>query len=220
MKKSARALIGTAAGMIALAANAGPALASGFTLNLAMPPAVVAHPIVLNATGTIPVDDIQFPYWFSLDAIPTAVTTTCPSDRWEGVQFAQATGGSVVVLSQRVTPDAAGQFTIPVAITPTAPGSVLLCGYTDDGETNTLARTSLLVDIAPASAPSPGRPPSPPVQAAQEIRGCHALLGGAGGRRCVRRAVKHAQARCRHYRSHRRQARCLSQVRKVVRAER
>jgi len=107
VKKSARAVIGTAAGMIALATNAGPALASAFTLELAMPPAVVAPPIVLNATGTIPVDQIQYP-----------------------------------------------------------------C--------------------------------------------CHALLGGAGGRRCVRRAVKHAKAHCRQYRSHRRQARCLRQVRQVA----
>ena len=39
---------------------------------------------------------------------------------------------------------------IPVAVTPSAPGSLLLCGYTDDGGAVTLARTSLLLHIKPA----------------------------------------------------------------------
>jgi hypothetical protein len=38
---------------------------------------------------------------------------------------------------------------IPVAVTPSAPGSLLLCGYTDDGGAVTLARTSLLLHIKP-----------------------------------------------------------------------
>lgn len=212
MKRRKRALIAAAAGMLALAVTAGPALASGFTLELSAPRAVVGHPLLLKATGTIPVGDIQFPYWFSLDALPTALTTTCPPDHWEAAQIANAGGGAVIVLSQRETPDAAGRFTIPVAVTPTAPGSVLLCGYTDDGLTNTLAQTSLLLGIEPSSRPSP------PVQLAQGIRSCHALFGGAGERRCVRRAVRRAKAGCRHYPSHRRQARCLRKVRRVAAA--
>lgn len=212
-----KTLIAVAVGLIAVAATARPALASGFTLELAAPPAVVGQPIVMQATGTIPVDEIQFPYWFSLNAIPTAVTTTCPLDRWQAVQFANAAGGTVIVLSQRETPDAAGQFTIPVAITPAAPGSVLLCGYTDDGLTNTLAQASLLLDIAPASAP-PARPPSPPMQLTHDIRGCHALLGTAGSRRCIRGAVRRARAACRRYPSPRREAGCLRKVRRVARS--
>ena len=210
MNRRTRALIGAAAAMIAFAMTAGPALASGFTLELSAPRAIVGKPFLLTATGTIPVGDIQFPYWFSLDAIPTALTTTCPPDRWQAGQIANAAGGAIIVLSQRETPDTAGRFTIPVAITPTAPGSVLLCGYTDDGLTVTLAQTSLLLGIERASAPSP------PVQLAQEIRSCHALFGGAGERRCVRRAVKRAKAGCRHLPSHRRSARCLRTVRRVA----
>jgi hypothetical protein len=210
----ARALAVAAVG---LAVGAASAQASGFTLGLSAPPAVVVgKPIVLDATGTIPVDQIQYPYWFSLDAIPTTVTTTCPADRWAAAQFANATG-SVIVLSQRETPDAVGQFTVPVAIKPTAPGTVLLCGYTDDGMTNTLARASLLLDIAPAPA---ARRPSPPAELRSAMRGCHALLGGAAGKRCVRTAVKRARAGCRRYASHRREARCLHQVRKVARRSR
>ena len=209
MKKTATAVIA------AVALLAAPALASGFTLELSAPPAVVGKPLVLQATGTIDVDEIGFPYWFSLDAIPTALTTTCPPDRWEAAQFANGAGGAVLVLSQRETPDAAGRFTVPVAVTPTAPGTVLLCGYTDDGLTNTLARASLLLDIKAAE-----RSPSPPAELRGAIRSCHALLSGKGAKRCVRAAAERARAGCRHYPSHRRQARCLRKVRKVTRSTR
>jgi hypothetical protein len=211
VKTRTRALIGAAAAVLALAATAGPALASGFTLHLSSPRAVVGKPFLLTATGTIPADQVQFPYWFSLDAIPTSLMTTCPSDRWQASQIANASGGGgIIVLSQPETPDASGGFTIPVGIRPTAAGSVLLCGYTDDGETQTMAYASLLLRINAASAPSP------PVQLARAIRSCHALLGGAGEKRCVRRAVRRAKAGCRHYRSHRRSARCLRNVRRVA----
>ncbi len=198
MNKTLRTL---AIALVAVAATAGPATASeDFTLALAAPPAVVGQPIVLHATGTIPLDELAYPYWFSLSAIPSSVTTTCPADRWEAVQFALGAGGSVVVLSQRETPDATGAFTIPVAVTPTAPGSVLLCGYTDDGMTNTLAIASLPMEIAP----------SPWVQLRRDMRGCRALLGRAGAKRCVRRAARQARAACR------REVVCLRKVRRVT----
>jgi hypothetical protein len=212
VKKTATAVI-AAIGLLA----ATSAQASGFTLELSAPPAVVGQPLVLQATGTIDVDEIGFPYWFSLDAIPTSLTTTCPPDRWEAAQFANGAGGAVIVLSQRETPDAAGRFTVPVAVTPTAPGTVLLCGYTDDGLTTTLARASLLLEIKPAAA---ARSPSPPAELRGAIRGCHALLGGKGAKRCVRAAAKRARAGCRRYPSHRRQARCLRKVRKIERSAR
>ena len=212
-----KTLTAVAVGLIAFAATATPALAAGFTLELTSPPAVVGQPIVMQATGTIPVEDIGYSYWFNLEAISTAVTTTCPVDRNQAVQFALGTGGTVIVLSQREAPDAEGRFTIPVAITPTAPGQVLLCGYTDDGVTTTLAQASLLLDIAPAAAP-PARPPSPAVQLTHDIRGCHALLGRTGSRRCVRGAVRRARAACRRYPSPRREAGCLRKVRRVARS--
>jgi hypothetical protein len=183
---------------------ASSAQASDFTLQLESPPAVVGKPLILTATGAIDVDELQYPYWFSLDAIPTSVTTTCPADRWEGVQIAQNTGGSVIVLSQRETPDSAGRFTIPVAITPIAPGSVLLCGYTDDGATNTLARAQLQLEIT--------RRASPPVELTRAIRDCH------GAQRCIRKAARRARAGCRGYPSKRQQTRCLRKVRRVARS--
>jgi hypothetical protein len=154
VKRPARigAALATAAA-IALGAQAAPALAGTFTLNLEpQSDAVVGRPLVIKATGSVPPEDVGFPYWFSLDAIPTAVTTTCPADQGEGAQFALGSGGSIVVLSQSQHPDIAGNFTIPVAVTPSAPGSLLLCGYTDDGGAVTLATTSLILNIKPAPA--------------------------------------------------------------------
>jgi len=207
-------------GALAFTAPAAPALAqSAFTLNLApQSPAVVGKPMIINARGTIPPPgDIPIPYWFSLSAIPTSVTSTCPPDRWEGVQFALGAGGSVVVLSQREVPDAGGSFSVPVAVTPSGAGSVLLCGYTDDALTNTLARASLVLDIAPAARAPSGRP-SPPVEAGQGIRSCLALLAPSEARGCIRHAVKRANARCRRLRPRRTRTRCLRAVRRVARS--
>jgi hypothetical protein len=215
---------------IALGAPGTPAHASGFSLNLTpQSEAVVGQPMTIQATGTIPADQTWFPYWFSLDAISTSLTTTCPADRWVGVQFAQDSG-SVVVLSQRESPDPSGNFSIPVAVTPSAPGSVLLCGYTDDGETLTLAGASLMLNIkaAPASQPGGGsgppsssgppksRPPSPPEYARQGIKSCNVLMTGADAKSCVRMIVRKANAKCRKL-HHSRRARksCLRAVRRV-----
>jgi len=170
-------LIGAVLTALALGAPAAPALADGFTLNLAArSDAVVGRPMIVQATGTIPAASVWAPYWFSLDAIPTTFTTTCPADRWEGAQFANGSGGGIVVLSQSERPDAAGSFTIPVAVTPSAPGSVLLCGYTDDGEATTLAAASLILDIKPA--PSSAR--------RRAIARCRRLRSRKARARCLR----------------------------------
>jgi hypothetical protein len=229
------ARIAAAMAAIALGAQAAPALAGGFTLNLApQSEAVVGQPLIVQATGTVPPEDVWLPYWFSLDAIPTAVATTCPADRWVGVQFAQDNGGAVVVLSQSEKPDSAGNFAIPVAVTPTAPGTVLLCGYTDDGEASTLAGASLLLNIKPApsspstpstpSAPStPSNPsgsggsrrPSPAEYARQGVRSCRALMSGADAKSCIRDIVRQANARCRRLHSRHSRTRCLKAVRRA-----
>ena len=134
---------------------------------------MVGKPLIIRATGTVPPESVGFPYWFSLDAISTAVTRTCPPDRWEGAQFANGTGGSIIVLSQSENPDVAGHFTIPVAVQPIAPGSLLLCAYTDDGAALTLAASSLTLDIKPAPS-------------ARKAKA-----------RCHRRSTRRARARCR-----------------------
>jgi hypothetical protein len=226
LKRPARisAALAAAAAVIAVAAPSAPAQAQGFTLGLStQSEAVVGHPLMIQATGTIPPDQVSFPYFFSLDAIPTTVTTTCPPDRWEGVQFALANGGSVVVLTQSERPDAAGNFTVPVAVTPSAPGQVLLCGYTDDGEALTLAAGSMLLDIKaapsqpadPAHPPGSSRPPSPASYTAQGIRSCRALLAGREAKSCIREIVRKANHRCKRLHSRHARTRCLQSVRRA-----
>jgi hypothetical protein len=226
----------------AFAAPAAPALADGFTLGLAQQSdAVVGRPLIVQATGTMPPENIGFPYWFSLDAIPPTVTTTCPADHFVGMQLATGTGGAIVTLAQPETPDPAGRFAIPVAVTPSAPGSVLLCAYTDNGASGTLAAASLMVNIAPATAPAPaqpvapsqpvipaqpaaakptngGRMPTPPSYARQGAVSCRLLLGGADARSCVRSIVRKANARCRRLHSGRGLTRCLRSVRRAAQA--
>jgi hypothetical protein len=208
------ALVGAAlAAAIALGAPAA-ALAGNFTLQLTPESdAIVGRPLIIQATGTVPPRDVSFPYWFSLDAIPTAVTRTCPPDRWEGAQFANANGGSIVVFLQSEKPGVTGRFRIPVAVTPRAPGSVLLCGYTDDGADATLAAASLMLHIRPASS----RPPGPRTYAAQGIRSCRALLEGAPARSCIRKIVRRATARCRRLPSRRARRSCVRAVHRTAR---
>jgi hypothetical protein len=212
----------TVVAAIALAVSASSASAAGFTLDLVpQGEAVVGKPLIIKATGSIPPGSVQFPYWFSLDAIPTAVTTTRPEDRWEGAQFANATGGAIIVLTQAERPDVAGNFTIPVAVTPSAPGTVLLCGYTDDGGAVTLAGASLLLDIKPApSSPARrgSRPPSPASYAAQGVRSCKALLSGSAAKSCIRKVVRRANARCGRLHSRYARTNCLRAVRRAARS--
>jgi hypothetical protein len=140
--------------LLVAATSAGPASAQAesFTLNLTTPRVVAGKSAVLRVDGTIPVRDIFYPYWFSLSAIRPAVMTTCPEDMWEADQIARSTGGAVIAHDQREIANAAtGAFSIPIGITATMPGRLLLCAYTDDGETQTLATTSTMLDIKPAS---------------------------------------------------------------------
>ncbi len=218
MKRSIRTSVCTAAvtaGLIAVPVS--PASASGLTLSLSAPSSVVVgKPAILKAAGSIPIAELDIPYWFSLDAIPISVTTRCPTDRWAGYQLATSTGGAGIVLTQREPPDAAGNFTIPVGITPTAPGSVLLCGYTDDGLTNTLAVASLTLNIQAARSRKPTAAGiSADVKTA--IRSCRALLAGSALKGCIRDAVSLANRQCRRLRRPSKSSACLTAVRRVRR---
>ena len=232
--------VAAAVGLIALAGPVSAASAAGFTLSLSAPSTpVVGTPMILQATGTMPPSDIPFPYWFSLDAIPTTLTSTCPPDNWEGFQFAN-TYGTVVIRRQIEVPDPAGNFSIPVAVAPSAPGSLLLCGYTDDGADTTLAAASSTLNIQPKHRTTTGSPqsqkpaktrssqPHPPTtagspaariptQARRGIRSCLALLAPKHAHGCVRSAVRRANRACRRLHSPSGRTACLRAVRKVAR---
>jgi hypothetical protein len=228
MKRTLAIALGATA--VALAAPVSPASAA-FTLKLSAPePAVVGKPMVLQATGTNDFTEFSRLFWFSLSAIPTSVTTTCPDDHHVGAQMALGSGGSIIVFTQREVMDAAGAFTIPVAVTPSAAGSVLLCGYTDDGYTNTMARASLVLDIKPAGSPAQQQPPPPAERPPAErprwntasiradavagIKGCRALLRRPAA--CERKIVRLANSRCRRLGQPSARTKCLRAVRRVA----
>ena len=220
MKRHTRRIgVALAAGAaLFLSTSSAPAQADGFSLKLTPnAQAVVGRPLIINATGAIPQGDVGFPYYFSLDALPTTLTKTCPPDRWEGVQFAQANGGTVIVLTQAIRPDATGRFAVPVAVTPSAPGTVLLCGYTDDGAALTLASAPLMLNIQSASSThSRPRQQTPTAYARQGIRACRALLAGGAARSCIRDIVRKANAACRRLHSRRGRTQCLRDVRRIA----
>ena len=76
----ALALVAVAVGGLRIAAAAPPAAAGTFTLTLTGPPAPpqVGQPMVLQATGTMPPEDVTFPYFMIVAAISRSVLPTCP----------------------------------------------------------------------------------------------------------------------------------------------
>jgi hypothetical protein len=212
---------------IALGVCTAPATAMGFGLELVpQSSAVVGQPMTVQATGTIPSQDLVYPYFFTLHAIPNTSVETCPFDEFDGALFAIASGGGTLVLRAGEHPDLAGNFSIPVTVTPTAPGSALLCGYTDDGGAVTEAAAALVLDISPAP-PAPhsgfGPPPSshgsgssPAAFVRQGIKSCRVLLSGAGLKGCIRDVIRSANAGCRRLHSPAAKTSCLRAVRRAV----
>jgi hypothetical protein len=145
------AAIGVAALVALSAASWGQAApstpAAGFTLRISTPPTVsVGRPAIIRVTGTIPLRYLKFLYWVKVVSMRTAVMSSCPAESWDAAQIAQATGGSILVLSSRAVPDGSGRFTIPVGIRPYAPGRARICAYTY-AEATTLARAARIVTV-------------------------------------------------------------------------
>jgi hypothetical protein len=132
---------------------AAPAAAGQFTLGLTAPPvAVVGKPMLLQAAGTMPVEDVTFPYFLISVALPTSVTPTCPAGYWDAVQIANATGGGILDLSAPITPSSTGAWTVPIGLRPWMQGRLLICAYVGDGADTTLAGASLTLDVRAAGA--------------------------------------------------------------------
>lgn len=213
---------------------AAPSAFAAHTLSLDAPSDVTVGDLtVVTANGTMPPEEVQFPYWYSLDAIPASFTTTCPDDHFVGGQFANSSGGAVLTFAQPEHPDLNGIWSVPVAVNATSPGGVLLCGYTDDGSGGTLAVGSALVTVHPResaqpqpqsqSQPQPQSQPQmqpktdPASQTRAGVRSCRALLSGRTLRNCIRRAVARGKARCRKLPRPRRAA-CIRRVQRAGRA--
>ena len=161
--KSAGARISTltAAGILGLGLGATPALGQTHTLNLSAPSstAVVGQTIVIQASGSNEREPIvDFSSYLTVVAIPTSALSACPADYSSGKQVARSTGaegGEVLDEYHREDEDAAGNFSMPVAYTPGTPGRFLICGYSDDAATTTLATASLALSVEASSGPGP-----------------------------------------------------------------
>lgn len=151
------AVMGLVALALAASASADRASGFGFTLKVSAPPKVlVGQPTVIDVIGTV--GDLRYPSWLTVVSIQPEVTS-CPANYYEGKQIANATGGSILVSTGRITPDSSGNFRTPVGINPYLAGQVWICAYIHDGETVTLATTAFLLTISPKQS-SGGRPAS------------------------------------------------------------
>jgi len=145
------------AGVAAFALVSAPALADAFTLNLSLASSgTVNTPIVVTATGNDPTGGGAL--YLEIDAIPTTLVTSCPTGYLNGSELAASTSmGQHVAFDQPEDFDASGNFSNVNAFTPNAVGQYLLCGYTDDGATDTLATASMTTNVT-ASAPIASKP--------------------------------------------------------------
>lgn len=158
-KSSARAWLSTlvvaVVGVLGLGVSASPALGATYTLNLSAPAtAPVGQPTIIQATGSNPPDDF-FSSYLDVAAIPTSVLPTCPSGYLNASQVARsayAQGGETLATAQREDVDSAGNFSMPIGYAPRMPGQFLICGYTNDGATTTLATASLVLTVQGAGA--------------------------------------------------------------------
>jgi hypothetical protein len=149
----------------ALALTAPAAMAGTYTLNLAAPPSAnVGQPAVIQASGSNPPDDF-FSSWLDVAAIPASVVAACPAGYLNASQIASSTsaqGGENIGTALREDVDGAGNFSMPLAWSPSTPGRFLICGYTNDGATATLATSSLTMTVqggSPPAGPGPVQPP-------------------------------------------------------------
>jgi hypothetical protein len=136
---------------IALGASAAPAGAdgNGYTLQMTAisnPPA--GQPLHITASGVSPVSGGVV--YLDVYEIPASFATTCPASYLDAGQEAGGSGGTDVAFYDRETTDASGNFSMPLAFTPAAPGGYLFCGYTDDEATDTLAAAALLENVVSA----------------------------------------------------------------------
>src|SRR5689334_567335 len=183
-----RSLLVACFGATVALSGTGASSALAETLNLSGPSAAtVGQPLVVQASG---IDNpANGTLYLELDAIPGGVVSSCPASYLDGSQLATSTGGSLVAFDDREIEDGAGNFSMPVGYTPQKPGNLLLCGYTDDGATDTLAASSLIVPVSaptagggntpPSSAPSPAVKPANTAKP-HVTRSGHNLVCGAG----------------------------------------
>ena len=154
-KKHALALAAVL-GVLGLGAGASPALgANGFSIGITGPASATAgQSQILKVSGKNPTpgypDNYWYGTWLSVDVIPTSIASSCPPTHDEGYQLGQAgygQGGGYLVFTQREPVNSNGDWSVTVGYTPAVAGKVLICAYSDDGYTNTLAVGQLAIEV-------------------------------------------------------------------------
>lgn len=88
-------------------------------------------------------------FYLDVYALSSAFGSSCPSS-W--VDAAQNSMGALA-RARPESADSSGNFSIPLAMNSSAPGPILICGYTDDGTSfGTAASYSLPLTIKPAGS--------------------------------------------------------------------
>jgi hypothetical protein len=181
------ACIAAAFGVIGFASTT-PALASTYTVNLDMPSsATVGQPILIHAWGVQPPPDQYWSLaWLEVVEIPTSIAYDCPMSDQDALGIAEMGGGTIISIATRPNLDPEGNFVNTMAYTPYSAGQQLICGYADDGEGLTLARTGARLDVAPAPAPPAGgggsSTPPPPAAVAKPANVKQPRVSRAGKR--------------------------------------
>ena len=133
----------------------------GFSLDLSGPskPAVINHPVVLQATAkNPPLSEYSYLTWLDVALLRPEAASQCPFDSGNANQIATAAGGAILTIAQRINVDADGNYSLPVAFTPIVKGPLLVCAYTYNEVGFTLAQASVTVNVQGADA-AKARPP-------------------------------------------------------------
>lgn len=151
------ATLALAAGGLGATATPAGAAEDPASLTLTGPvAATLGAPAVMTASGHVPVDAFLERYVY-VYAVPTSVVSACPAARTNALQLADASsglGGHSVAFVNVV-----GDFSVPIAWTPTHTGTFLLCGYLSDMVTDEARAQHVVSASGGASAPAPTSPP-------------------------------------------------------------
>ncbi|QBX55602.1 hypothetical protein EXE58_09155 [Nocardioides seonyuensis] len=162
--RAASRLAVTALGVLALTATASTAASPASalepgTLSLTGPTsATVGSPAVMTASGHVPSDAYLERYVY-VYSIPTSVVSACPAARTNALQLSSASSGQGgdTVAFVNVT----GDFSVPIAYTPSHAGTFLLCGYLSEMVYDDATAQHVVTAVGAPAPPSPPAPPAP-----------------------------------------------------------
>lgn len=168
MKRTALApLAAVAAALTLLALGAAPAAAANHYIHMSAPnPLTVGQPTVIQIDGVVaPPAEFWDASWIEVVALPGNLMPECPGDADSAGLIAEE-AGNILAIAMRPNSDEAGNFANAVAVTPSAAGSVMICGYLYNEVGYTWAAAIMRLDVVapsgggggPGGSASGGRP--------------------------------------------------------------